>query len=233
MTSFDSADPLDELHRRARRADLLLLRAIRRQRARPSMRAKGQLWGTVITDDEVDELLVAHGEIEAPPQVDELPDALQASLALRDAPGGALGALRRRHQLSGEDMDLLLLALLPDLAEGYARIFAYLNDNLNLPFLTVGLASRVLATGRRERMGVLRRLLPQAPLVRGGLVELHPVHGLEYHASQRLLVERGLLVSLLSPDPGSSGLSVLGSASLQSPGEQVLAFPGEVGAAEE
>lgn len=46
----------EELARRLRRTDLLLLRAVRRQRARPSMRAKGQFWGSVITDDEVDAL---------------------------------------------------------------------------------------------------------------------------------------------------------------------------------
>ena len=43
----------EELARRLRRTELLLLRAIRRQRARPAMRAKGQFWGSVITDDEV------------------------------------------------------------------------------------------------------------------------------------------------------------------------------------
>ncbi len=46
-----------DLARRLRRTDLLLLRAVRRQRARPAMRAKGQFWGSVITDDEVDAFL--------------------------------------------------------------------------------------------------------------------------------------------------------------------------------
>ena len=233
MTEAPRQDPVEELHRRLRRADLLLLRAIRRQRARPSMRAKGQFWGTVITDDEVDELLVAHGEIEAPPLVDELPEALAASEALRDAPGGVIGTLRRRHQLSADDVDLLLLALLPDVAEGYARIFAYLNDNLNLPFLTAGLATRILATGRRERLGLLERFLPHAPLVRSGLVELHPVHGLEYLAAQRLLVERGLLRMLLAPEPGGPGFSVLARPLPEAEDEQVIAFPKEAGPPED
>ena len=59
----------EELARRLRRTDLLLLRAVRRQRSRPAMRAKGQFWGSVITDDEVDALLKAHGEIDLPPDV--------------------------------------------------------------------------------------------------------------------------------------------------------------------
>ena len=76
-----------DLTRRLRRTDLILLRAVRRQRSRPAVRAKGQFWGSVVTDDEVDALLRAHGEIDYPPGVDGLADALAASTAYRDAPG--------------------------------------------------------------------------------------------------------------------------------------------------
>ena len=41
----------DELARRLRRVDLLLLRAVQRQRARPAVHDKGQYWGQFITDD--------------------------------------------------------------------------------------------------------------------------------------------------------------------------------------
>ena len=64
-----------ELARRLRRTDLLLLRGVRRQRARPAIRAKGQFWGSVITDDEVDALLRSHGEIDYDISVDGLDDA--------------------------------------------------------------------------------------------------------------------------------------------------------------
>ena len=77
-----------DLARRLRRTDLLLLRAVRRQRARPAMRAKGQFWGSVITDDEVDALLRLHGEIDYPAESDGLDDAIAASTAYRDAPRG-------------------------------------------------------------------------------------------------------------------------------------------------
>ena len=74
------ATVFEELARRLRRTDLLLLRAVRRQRARPAMRAKGQFWGSVITDDEVDALLRAHGEIDYPAQSDGLDAAIAASV---------------------------------------------------------------------------------------------------------------------------------------------------------
>ena len=59
------SDPsnFSDIARRLRRTDLLLLRAVRRQRARPAMRAKGQFWGSVITDDEVEDV----ASLAAPP----------------------------------------------------------------------------------------------------------------------------------------------------------------------
>ena len=140
-----------ELARRLRRTDLLLLRGVRRQRSRPAIRAKGQFWGSVITDDEVDALLRAHGEIDYTNTPDGLDDAISASTALRDDMSGRIGRLRTSFTLDGDDTDLILLALAPEISAGYGKIFAYLNDNLNQAYLTVDLATRVLRTERTPR----------------------------------------------------------------------------------
>jgi AAA+ superfamily predicted ATPase len=177
----------EELARRLRRTDLLLLRAVRRQRARPAMRAKGQFWGSVITDDEVDALLQAHGEIDLPPNTpDGLENAVVASAALRDDPNGRFARLRRAFALDGDDSDLLLLAMAPEISAGYGRIFAYLNDNLNQPFLTVDLATRVLRTHRTERLGLQARMMSGAPLIRNRLLLLDPAEGSETHTARRI-----------------------------------------------
>jgi AAA+ superfamily predicted ATPase len=176
----------EELARRLRRTDLLLLRAVRRQRARPSMRAKGQFWGSVITDDEVDALLRAHGEIDYLTGPDGLEDAVAASAALRDAPDGRFARLRRAFNLDGDDADLILLALAPEISGGYGRIFAYLNDNLNQAYLTVDMATRVLRTERRERLGLQARLMSGGPLIRYRLLLLNPAEGTDTHTSRRL-----------------------------------------------
>ena len=118
----------EELAKRLRRTDLLLLRAVRRQRARPAMRAKGQFWGSVITDDEVDALLRAHGEIDHPEGADGLDEAVGASAALRDDPTGRFGRLRAAMDLDGDDADLVLLSIAPEISAGYGKIFAYLNE---------------------------------------------------------------------------------------------------------
>ncbi|MEO0603033.1 MAG: AAA family ATPase, partial [Myxococcota bacterium] len=193
--------PFQDLARRLRRTDLLLLRAVRRQRERPAMRAKGQFWGSVITDDEVDELLRAHGEIEWPAAPDGLDDALADAMAMRDADGGRFARLRRTHTLDGDDADLLLLALAPEISSGYAKIFAYLNDNLNQAFLTVDLATRVLRQRRRDRLALQARLVDGARLVTQRLLILE--EGSDPHSARRVRPAATLLPWLLGQRPPS------------------------------
>jgi AAA+ superfamily predicted ATPase len=200
-----------DLARRLRRTDLLLLRAVRRQRARPAMRAKGQFWGSVITDDEVDALLRAHGEIDYPAGADGLEEAIAASAAYRDAPGSRFSRLRDAFALDGDDMDLVLLALAPEISAGYGKIFAYLNDNLNQAYLTVDLATRVLRQERRQRLSLQSRLLPGSPLIHHRLVLLNPPDGMDTHTSRRVhpaprLLQWMLRESLVALSEGATPL---------------------------
>ena len=195
-----------EIARRLRRTDLLLLRAVRRQRARPAMRAKGQFWGSVITDDEVDALLRAHGEIDYVVSADGLDDAISASAQLRDDTAGRFARLRRAFNLDGDDSDLLLLALAPEISAGYGKIFAYLNDNLNQAFLTVDLATRVLRTERTQRLGLQSRLMSGAPLIKNRLLLLNPPDGADTHTSRRVHPSGRLLRWLLEEEELPSGV---------------------------
>lgn len=198
-----SSTIFSDIARRLRRTDLLLLRAVRRQRSRPAMRAKGQFWGSVITDDEVDALLRAHGEIDYPVGADGLEDAIAASTAYRDAPGGRFAQLRQNFDLDGDDMDLLLLALAPEISAGYGKIFAYLNDNLNQAYLTVDLATRVLRQERRQRLALQSRILPGAKLTKNRLLLLNPPDGMDTHTSRRVHPAPALLQWLLRNEPAS------------------------------
>ncbi|MBN1336735.1 MAG: ATP-binding protein [Deltaproteobacteria bacterium] len=190
----------EELARRLRRTDLLLLRAVRRQRQRPSMVRKGQYWGSVIDEEEVEALLRAHGEIDEPATPDGLAPAVAASTALRDEPGGRVGLLRDSFGLDGDEVDLVLLATAPEISAGYARIFAYLNDNLNLAFLTVDLATRILRPTRRERLALLAHLMGPSPLVRYRLLVVTPQDASETHAARRLHPSQRFLRWLLEEE---------------------------------
>jgi AAA+ superfamily predicted ATPase len=164
------------------------------------MRAKGQFWGSVITDDEVDALLRAHGEIDYPVGADGLDDAIGASAAYRDAPTGRVAHLRKAFNLDGDDIDLILLSVAPEISAGYGKIFAYLNDNLNQAFLTVDLSTRVLRQERRQRLALQARLLPGAPLIRNRLLLLNPPDGMDTHTSRRVHPAPTLLRWLLQGD---------------------------------
>jgi hypothetical protein len=198
-------EPLVDLTARLRRVDLLLLRAVVRQRARPAVHAKGQYWGQFVTDDEVDALLRAQGEIDVPVGADlaGVDDALERSVAWRDAdvPGSRIAGLRAAFDLDGDDLDLLLLAVAPEISAGYGKILAYLHDDVHRDHLSVDLASRVLRTGRSERLALQNRLLPGAPLVEQRLVLLSPEEGRGPQAARRVSLPPRLLHWLLRDGP--------------------------------
>ncbi|MFW6695764.1 ATP-binding protein [Streptomyces sp. MAR4 CNX-425] len=87
----------------------------------------------------------------------------------RQPPAGSLlGTLADRFGLSPLDLDLLLVAVAPDLDARFERLYGYLNDDLTRRRPTVGLALELcgLAGAASGRF----RLATGAPLVAGGLV---------------------------------------------------------------
>jgi len=170
------------------------------------MRAKGQFWGSVITDDEVDALLRAHGEIDYTHTPDGLDDAIHASEALRNDYNGRIGRLKKAFNLDGDDTDLVLLSLAPEISAGYGKIFAYLNDNLNQAFLTVDLATRVLRTERTLRLGLQARLMSGSPLIKNRLLLLNPPDGADTHTSRRVHPSGRFLRWLLEGEELPTGL---------------------------
>jgi len=72
------------------------------------------------------------------------------------------------------DQEILLLALAPEIDRRYRRVFAYLHDDFTRGIPSVGLIVDILAPllGANDRLGILSRLEPGSPLLRGGLVLL-------------------------------------------------------------
>ena len=73
------------------------------------MRARDNFWGSVITDDEVDALLRAHGEIDYT-HTDGLDDAIAASKFLKRSQWTDWSP-QKSFELDGDDTDLILLSL--------------------------------------------------------------------------------------------------------------------------
>lgn len=85
-------------------------------------------------------------------------------------PGSPLEVLATRFALAPLDLDLLLVALAPDLDARFEQLYGYLNDDLTRRRPTVGLALELC--GRTGAAAARFRLSPTAPLVAGGLLEV-------------------------------------------------------------
>ncbi|WP_443065101.1 AAA family ATPase [Streptomyces sp. NBC_00576] len=115
--------------------------------------------GQYLTPDAVARILDEPGGLDMPAHEPWQPPA-----------GSVLDGLARRFGLSPLDLDLLLVAVAPDLDARFERLYGYLNDDLTRRRPTVGLALELcgLAGAAVARF----RLASGSPLIAGGLVEV-------------------------------------------------------------
>ncbi|MFE0464003.1 ATP-binding protein [Kitasatospora sp. NPDC058965] len=118
--------------------------------------------GLYLSPEEADRLLAG-----APP---EPPPAAEPA---DPEPGGALDRLAREFELAPVDLDLLLIALLPDLEPRYEQLYGYLNDDVSRRRACAALALELLGAPARvgaPQAALRARLAPGGPLVAGGLL---------------------------------------------------------------
>ncbi len=125
--------------------------------------------GLYLTEEVVDQLLapaaaVPDADVATRLRVEEEADVAEA--------GGATLRLRRLATgagLSDLDVEILVIALVPDLDSRFERLYGYLNDDVTRRRATVGLALS-LASAPAASSAARARLLPGAPLVDRALV---------------------------------------------------------------
>ncbi len=76
--------------------------------------------------------------------------------------------------LAGFDLDVMLLALAPELDIRYERLCGYLQDDVTRKRPTVDLALNLFSGEASEKLGLRARFAPDAPLIRNGLIRLLP-----------------------------------------------------------
>ncbi|HEX8922385.1 MAG TPA: hypothetical protein VF766_12995, partial [Pyrinomonadaceae bacterium] len=91
-------------------------------------------------------------------------------LALSD--NSQLGWLAKEYGLSSFDLDVMLIALAPELDLRYERIFAYLQDDITCKRPTVDLALNLLCPSASVKRARREHFAPGAPLIRNGLLQL-------------------------------------------------------------
>ncbi|MER0240637.1 ATP-binding protein [Streptomyces sp. HSW2009] len=95
---------------------------------------------------------------------------LSAPPAAQPPPGSVIERLAGAFGLAPIDVDLLLIAVAPDLDARFERLYGYLNDDLTRRRPTVGLALELCGHGGAS--AVRFRLAAGAPLLAGGVVEV-------------------------------------------------------------
>ena len=126
--------------------------------------------GLYVSDEDVERLL-AGGWPELPEPTAEFAESRER-VEEAFAPGANASRLTRlaeRFALSPLDVDLLVVAVAPDLDGRFERLYGYLNDDVTKRRATIGLALELCGeqVGSREGRSRLSRL---APLVAGGLI---------------------------------------------------------------
>ena len=83
-----------------------------------------------------------------------------------------LAQLAQTFELSDFDLDLLLIALAPEIDLRYERIYAYLQDDVTRKLPTVDLALNLLCATASEKLHCRMHLTPDAPLLRCQILQL-------------------------------------------------------------
>ena len=144
------------------RLDRLLEAELARLRARPRSPVSHVIPGGVVEDDEavclVQELLAEHTGSDPAVRVEPI----------WDLPAG-LAHAQRVYDLDPFELDVVVLAIAPELDARYARLIAHLNDHAARTRPTLGLAVAVFGADRWSWPAVFA---PGGRLMRFGLVEL-------------------------------------------------------------
>ncbi len=163
-------------------AYLLARLAVVEERVRRAVTARRELdpqpddpfRGLYLSDEAVEWLL--SGRV-APAEPDPIADAhLAAAEAAADATEGdgapvRLRTLTRSMGLVPLDVELLLVALAPDLDSRFEQLYGYLNDDVTRRRAAVGMALRLCGLPEAGAAGRVR-LTGRAPLLSGGLLDI-------------------------------------------------------------
>lgn len=127
--------------------------------------------GLHISQAEVDRLLARQPAAPALWANDGLDQAGERKDDTSTAP---LAWLTQTFQLSAFDIDLIVIALAPEIDLRYERIYAYLQDDVMRRYPTVNLALEILCDSAAAKLMRLDHFGPDAPLTRSHLLYLIP-----------------------------------------------------------
>ena len=180
---------IDHLLAELARLDVLLQRELSLVQGAESPGGEEQFRGLVITEGEIAALVGQpdflgerwrHEERLAPvlARFDERAAAMRHEIdekCARSAAHGidlALPAIGRRAALNVWEVDILLVAIAPELERNYDTLYGYLQNDVTRKRPSIDLALNLVARSAEEKLWARRLLSPAAPLVRRRLLTL-------------------------------------------------------------
>jgi SpoVK/Ycf46/Vps4 family AAA+-type ATPase len=217
-------DSIEHLTDELKRVDLLIRRALTIARDRPP-HGNEEYRGLLISEPEIDELLDA-GEFllqhwrkqdKNRDKLDAFDQKLQKTRKTIDRRRDLMPESKRRltlphvaerFGLSAAEVDLLLVALAPELEPRYETLYAYLQDDVTRKRPSVDLALNLICRSEREKLFARRFLAPGAPLVHFHMLELlEEPHDRQATLLRKFLkIEDSMLRFLLEHAPTSLAL---------------------------
>lgn len=182
------SDSFEHLTDELKRVDLLVRRALLISR-NPQAKPENTFRGLVISEADIDAMLEA-GEFLSQywrkqdaakallgpldDRIQFLMQAIDQRLELTAKTGRrlTLPSLAHSYNLSIAEVDLLLIAVAPELESRYETLYAYLQDDVTRNRPTVDLALNLTCRSEREKYRARRLFAPDAPLVRFQILEL-------------------------------------------------------------
>jgi hypothetical protein len=232
------ADPsLAYLHARLALLELRVRAAVDRRRSDdpdPGDRFRG----LYISDAQVDGLLAGAPPPLVPDETEQRVAAMRAALDAAADEGERLGRtvrlreLERAFGLEPLDVDLLLVALAPDLDPRFERLYGYLHDDVSRRRASVGLALELATPAGTTSAGsagaaARTRLGPTATLVAGGLLLVEDED--RPSLTRSLRVPDRVTAHLLGDDTPDAMLSGIVADSLPAPFGEVEVLARAVG----
>lgn len=90
------------------------------------------------------------------------------------SPNSRLAWLQQANELSAFDLDVMLIALAPEIDLKYERLYAYLQDDVTRKRPTVDLILNLLCPSPAAKLSLRNHFCADAPLIKQGLIHLFP-----------------------------------------------------------
>jgi hypothetical protein len=182
-------DSIEHLRDEIARLDLLLKRAVLLAREPSNEATPEEFRGLVVTENEIDQILAANGLLgdrweraEArKPELVRIDSELhrrreeidaRRELSLEKGIHLALPILAAHFHLSPAEVDVLLVALAPEMEPHYETLYAYLQNDVTRKHPSVNLALNLICFSEKEKLGARDIFSPSAPLIGDRLLSL-------------------------------------------------------------